>query len=128
MPATDEEGRYVPGPASTDGAASDPDDFLVTTSSAAGAVTVQVRGELDIFTSPELDRWLRAALAQSPDCVTLHMGGVRFIDSSALAILVACDRRALEAGSRLVIASPSPQVRRILDLVGLSEHLTVQAD
>jgi anti-anti-sigma factor len=100
--------------------------FHVSTSREGADVRIEVSGELDIFTSPTMDAAITEALTPTPACVRIDMAGVSFIDSSAIAVLVSSDRKAQEAGSRLVVCAPSDQVRRVLDLVGLTAHLNLE--
>ena len=51
--------------------------------------------------------------------------GIEFIDSSGLRVLVEAHQRAAAGGRSLVIHRPSVAVKRLLEISGLSEHLTV---
>src|SRR5215216_716631 len=78
-------------------------------------------GEIDSYTAPELsDR-----LAGDPPVEVLDVGGVTFIDSSGLRVIVEAHQSRLAAGSRLVLRSPSAAVQRLLEISGLAGHLDV---
>ena len=81
---------------------------------------LRVAGELDINTVPHL--WASLSFAFEPDePVRLDMSEVTFIDSSALAALIAtADERGME------ILDPSPQVRRLLSITGLGDRFGVE--
>ncbi len=83
---------------------------------AGGAVpTIVVSGEIDISTSPQLEKALRRALETRPQQVVLDLSAVRFIDSSGVAVLVRAAARV-----EVVLRDPSPQVHRIIELTGLT--------
>jgi anti-anti-sigma factor len=79
--------------------------------------TITVAGELDLDTSDELIAQVRAA--QGDGDLVLEFGQVTFIDSSGVrALLRAADR--LASQGRLIVRDPSPPVRRVLELMGLT--------
>ena len=85
-----------------------------------GRDRVEVQGELDAFTAPELVATLAEAAS---DDVLLDLGGVSFIDSSGLATVVESHQRLEDEDRRLVIVERSEVVQRLLDLSGLSGRL-----
>lgn len=90
------------------------------------AVVVTVSGELDLLTAPAFEQALRRALAGRPPLVVVDLGGVGFLDSSALAVLATTHH---EAGQDTVVrlVATAPVVVRPLELTGLSEVLPVLA-
>lgn len=83
-----------------------------------------VEGEVDAHTAPRL----AAALADVPDSnvVVAHFGGVTFMDSSGLRVLVEATTRAAEGGCELIISNPSAAVRRVVEISGLTETLQLR--
>jgi anti-anti-sigma factor len=79
-----------------------------------------VAGELDLVTAPILE----GSLAQDTGDVRLDLTAVTFIDSSGVAGLVRLYRRCESDGCTLRIAACSPQVERVLRIVGLYDTLT----
>lgn len=61
-------------------------------------------------------------LVTSPSIV-LHLGGIDFIDSSGLGLLVRCVMRAHNSNGRLSICAVSPKVREVLRLTRLQAVL-----
>jgi anti-anti-sigma factor len=80
---------------------------------------VTVRGELDMSTASQLSDALTAAADQPVKEVTLDLGGVTFIDSSALRVLVLSGRALAESGRTLQIGPRSDLVARILAMTSL---------
>ena len=57
--------------------------------------------------------------------LVLDLSAVNFMDSSGIGFLVACNTRMQTAGKILVLLSPSPQVRKTLNLVQLMTYFAV---
>jgi len=85
----------------------------------AGTATLVISGELDVTTTPLLSRQLAQILEGRPQRLVFDMSGVVFIDCAA-ARLIAGTGRFLPEGRRPVIRSPSPVVRRLLELTGFA--------
>jgi anti-anti-sigma factor len=84
------------------------------------AASVQVSGELDIATVPQLERTLREAFAHA-SLIVLDVHAVSFIDSSGLDILLAAAQRARPLRGRLVMVGAPRQVETVLDLTGVRD-------
>ncbi|GAA3726173.1 STAS domain-containing protein [Salinactinospora qingdaonensis] len=85
---------------------------------------VHVTGELDLATADELaDELIGVIERHGPDTV-VDLSGVTFCDARGLAALVRVANHAENAGGRLVIASLSPCVARLLRLTGLAWRFT----
>ena len=85
---------------------------------------VVVDGELDLWSAPELKRALSDQLAGGHKSLVLDLGDVRFMDSTALGVLVAIDRR-LAADERLVIARAGTEVLRLFELSGVGAGIRI---
>ena len=85
------------------------------------ALVIEICGEIDIQSAPELrDQLLRAIRRYGPR-LALDLAGVRFMDCAGLNVLLATCRRArLEEGSVRVVRA-SPQVLRMISLLGLEK-------
>ena len=83
-----------------------------------------VAGEIDAHTAPAL----ADAVADLPaGDVTIDVAGVTFLDSSGLRVLVELAARVRQAGGELVLVSPTAAVRRVVEISGLQDHLTLRA-
>lgn len=78
-----------------------------------GAVVVEVAGELDAVTAPQLGRHLDGLDLTDDQIVHLDLSAVSFIDSSGLRELVAPTRGVIR------VIGASEVVRRILEMTGL---------
>ncbi|WP_460757359.1 STAS domain-containing protein [Myceligenerans cantabricum] len=70
-----------------------------------------------------------ASLASRPDPapVIVDARDVTFIDSSGVAFIVQVFVLGEETGSTVTLREPSPEVVRVLDMVGISERLPTEA-
>jgi anti-sigma B factor antagonist len=87
-----------------------------------GLATISLSGELDSSNVGELDTTVSAILAERPDRVIFDLSRLRFIDSAGISILV---RVAAEVGT-LQIRDPTPIVRRVIEITGLTGILQVE--
>jgi len=89
-----------------------------------GAVVVSLAGELDLYNAEEVRGALLDACSGEPEVLVVDLAGVRFIDSTALGVLIeARSRMADRSGFRL--AAPGLETRRALEVSGLDRHFVV---
>ncbi|KYH31635.1 STAS domain-containing protein [Neomoorella mulderi] len=87
---------------------------------------VRVKGEVDLESADALRRELEASLDHAhPEVLMLDLEGVTFMDSSGLGVILGRYRRLKKQGGRVVICRPQPQVRRLLEISGLSKIMTI---
>jgi anti-sigma B factor antagonist len=104
------------------GADADDQITLSTARPAAGQVVIQVSGEVDMLTSPQL----RSAVLDQfePDSaaelVVLNLDGVTFLGTSGLAVLIEVREAAHTAGVELRLACTARRVLRPLTIAGLT--------
>lgn len=89
-----------------------------------GTVVVSLAGELDLYNAEEVRGALLDATAGGPGVLVVDLEEVRFIDSTALGVLIeARSRMADRNGFRL--AAPGLETRRALEVSGLDRHFLV---
>ena len=94
---------------------------LATSTPAPGQVVIEVGGEVDMLTSPQL----RSAVLEQfgPDrgteLVVLALDGVTFLGTSGLAVLIEVREAAHAAGVELRLACTARRVLRPLTIAGL---------
>ncbi len=96
------------------------------TSSSAGTAVVAMRGEIDAVAIPSLSGCLDDAIAAGLRHVVLDMADVSFIDSVGLAAVVAARRKVDTHGGALSVRRPSPHVRKLLEITGLTRVVPVE--
>ncbi len=81
-----------------------------------------LHGELDIATSPVLERRLQLAQASGAEKLVLDMSGLQFLDSAGLHTLVAVQDQVRASGRSLTLLRGPRAVQRVFELTH-SEHL-----
>jgi anti-sigma B factor antagonist len=85
---------------------------------------VHIVGELDIATTPQLERTLRDAQLQAR-LVVLDLRGLAFMDSPGVHAIVGASIRARQVARRLVVLRGPPDVDRILRLSGSIDDVEI---
>ncbi len=86
-----------------------------------GDCVLRLVGEIDLATTPELQRHLR----DNPAVKVIDMRHVTFIDCRGISVLVLANRTRTFA-DRITLHSPSAQVRLVLRLTGLDTSFDIQ--
>ena len=89
-----------------------------------GAVILSLAGELDLYNAEEVRGALLEACADNPQLLVVDLGEVRFIDSTALGVLIEARSR-LADRSAFRLAAPGLETRRALEVSGLDRHFLV---
>lgn len=87
----------------------------------AGGAVLVLSGELDISNGAALEEAVASAAAEHPDLLIFDLAGLRFMDSSGISVL-------LDAATKVKtvqVRDPSPIVRRIIQVTGLSGVLGI---
>ena len=99
--------------------------FGLTVSFAGDRAVVAVRGEVDLLTAPEVAAVLTAVIDRGHLSVVLDLAETTFMGVAGLRVIEAATHRLSPLRSGLFLRSPSAQVRRLLDLTGLSDTVNV---
>jgi len=89
-----------------------------------GAVIVSLAGELDLYNANTVRDTLLECCAESPDRLIVDLSGVKFIDSTALGVLIEARTR-LPNRRGFLLAAPGLETRRALEISGLDRHFSV---
>lgn len=100
-------------------------NFSVDVRDGDHAVLIGVSGELDLASSPELERELERATASDLELLVIDLRKLEFMDSTGLSVLVRAHQKATQSGKRFAIVKGPQQVQRLLSLTGVAERLTV---
>jgi anti-sigma B factor antagonist len=93
--------------------------FAITTETTGKLIMLRVQGDLDAGNAAGLRDVVTRALDASPVSIVLDLGGVGFIDSTGLGVIVGGDKRAQQLGSVIRLMNPRTGVRSTLALFGL---------
>lgn len=98
-----------------------------TSGDGGGPPILELEGQFDLDTVPEIDRFLRRALGPlyHQDHLIIDLSRTTFIDSSFVTFLVRLSAAQRAKRRELLLVRPGGQVRRILGLVGLPNVIPV---
>ncbi|PTL58326.1 STAS domain-containing protein [Paraconexibacter algicola] len=103
-------------------------DFRVETEQAADGISVlAVSGEVDLFTAPELKVAAQQALDAGATRLVVDLTATRFLDSTALGVLIGLVKRVRPLGGDLTIVNTDPTTAKTFTITGLDEIFTVVA-
>lgn len=95
---------------------------VVEAADASGTVVVRITGELDMSSAPAIRTAIEPVLASGPARIVLDLGGLEFVDSSGLAVLL----QAAEHANDIVLRNPTGIVLRVVEATGLSDTLPIE--
>jgi anti-sigma B factor antagonist len=88
---------------------------------------VSLVGEADVTNAAALRDALAAEVAKRPQTLIIDLSGLRFMDSSALHVILKANRTMDREGGVLALASPREPVARMLQLTAADQLLPVYA-
>ncbi len=104
-----------------------PEDQLSITraSSDEGTLVLVLVGELDPYTAPLFMAEIEGALGDDVVNLKLDMGGLSFLDSSGLRVLMAAHNKLKPRGGGVVLAGATDITRRVIEIAGLDRSFTL---
>jgi len=100
-------------------------DFQVIVSSVDTGHEVQLLGELDMATAPQLRDELARLATDGSTLVTVDMANLAFIDSTGLSVLIGGLKRLRQQGGDMALRSPGPATRKVLEITGLTQVFAI---
>jgi anti-sigma B factor antagonist len=102
-----------------------PDGVAITeTTEGTDTVVVSLTGEVDVATVDDAKAAIDEIVARrAPSVLAFDLSGLRFMDSSGLALLIAIAAQV----ERIEVRNPSAIVRRVIEISGLAEVLPMTA-
>ena len=89
-----------------------------------GTIVVSLAGELDLYNANAVREALLECCAESPERLIVDLSAVKFIDSTALGVLIEARTR-LANKKGFLLAAPGLETRRALEISGLDRHFSV---
>lgn len=101
----------------------------ITSTSATGFLHILLNGHITSATAPQLEKALAAAIAgQTTPRSLLDLGGLVYTSSAGLRIFLSFAKRTKNAGGQLVFCGAQPGVRKVFEVSGFTEILTLVPD
>jgi anti-anti-sigma factor len=88
---------------------------------------IVVSGDLDAAAAGDFSAAVGAVIAlEHPERLVVDLSAVPFIDSTGLNEIVRANRVLRQHGGRLVLRSPGPTTRALLDITRMAGHLEIE--
>ena len=92
----------------------------------SGSWTIlSVRGEIDMATCPQLRQEIVAQISAGHTHLVIDLGGVKFIDSTGLGVLIGGLKRTRSQGGDLRVSRVGERLEKMFELTGLGDVLAV---
>lgn len=92
-----------------------------------GVTILDVVGEVDLYTAPQLAEGLRKAAEGARPLLAVNLTQVSYLDSTALRVLTESHKQVQARHGAIVVISTQPTIRRIFRITGLGAVLPVVA-
>jgi anti-sigma B factor antagonist len=103
-----------------------PPEFALTEDSIdAERHVVAVRGEIDLFTAPELKQKLTDAIEGGKTRIVVDLTQTTFLDSTALGVLIGAVKRLRTRDGALVIVNVDQNIAKTFEITGLDQIFTI---
>jgi anti-sigma B factor antagonist len=94
-------------------------DLVLESRTESGWGVLAVKGEVDLYTSPQLKEKVGEMVEQGQSRLVIDLTDVGFMDSSGLGVLVTALKRARERDGQLALVCPEGSVHKVLTITGL---------
>jgi anti-sigma B factor antagonist len=92
-----------------------------------GCTIVEVAGEIDVHSAPQLHQALSEAVAAGVLCLVVDLEAVEFMDSSGLGVLVGALKRTRSQGGSLHLVCSRQPILKLFRVTGLTEVFPIHA-
>lgn len=101
---------------------------LTTLADSASTLRLGLVGSLDIEGSQQIETEFLSAVSGGGKSVIIDLSGVTYLASFGMRLFVQAYKALDRAGKKLVLLSPQPEVRKVLEAAGLTDLLVVTDD
>lgn len=102
--------------------------LTITSRDAATGPVLEITGDLDHETAPELRKTIDNLTLTSGQLLVLDLAALKFCDSSGITALLAARNLATEQGGGIALAAVPANTARILRIVGLDRVFNIHPD
>ena len=86
---------------------------------------IGVRGEIDLFTAPELKATLLGAIDSGKTRIVVDLSETTFLDSTALGVLIGAIKRVRARDGALTIVNTDANIAKTFEITGLDQIFTI---
>jgi len=94
-------------------------ELSMATRTERGYAVLEVAGEIDVYTAPQLRERLIALVEGGATQVVVDLGRVEFLDSTGLGVLVGALKRLRVVGGELLLVCAQERLLKIFRITGL---------
>jgi anti-sigma B factor antagonist len=100
-------------------------ELSLSTRTVAGRRVLEVAGEIDVYTAPQLRQRLISLVEAGDRQVVVDLGRVDFLDSTGLGVLVGALKRLRGVDGELTLVCPQERLLKIFRITGLDRVFTL---
>jgi anti-sigma B factor antagonist len=100
-------------------------DLTLATREADGKTVVTVGGEIDVYTAPKLRDKITELVAAGVYDIVIDMGGVEFLDSTGLGVLVGGLKKVRAHDGTLQLVCSQDRLLKIFRITGLAKVFVI---
>src|SRR5689334_6766234 len=100
-------------------------ELSLSTRTVAGHHVLEVGGEIDVYTAPQLRERLIALVEEGARQVVVDLGRVEFLDSTGLGVLVGALKRLRGVNGDLSLVCAQERLLKIFRITGLDRVFTI---
>jgi anti-sigma B factor antagonist len=104
-----------------------PEFAIIEQGSEAGHYVIAARGEIDLFTAPELKQVITDVIESGERRVAIDLSEVSFLDSTALGVLIGAVKRLRSRGGALAVINTDSSIAKTFEITGLDQIFTIVA-
>ncbi|MGH2692600.1 MAG: STAS domain-containing protein [Actinomycetota bacterium] len=101
------------------------ENLVLETDDRGDMTVVSVKGEVDLYTAPSLKDRVADLVSAGRNRLAVDLGGVEFMDSTGLGVLIGGLKRCKEAGGSLALIAPREPVIKVLAITGLDKVFSI---
>lgn len=102
-------------------------DLRLDVSERDGWSVLQVGGEIDVATAPRLREHLIKLVNEQRFMIVVDLGGVDFIDSTGLGVLIGALKRVRTHDGNLVLVCTEPRIVKVFEITGLNQVFQIHS-
>jgi anti-sigma B factor antagonist len=103
-------------------------NFDLQTETEGSSALVRIRGDLDLQVVDQVADALARIESDEPELLVIDLSRLSFMDSTGMGVIAAAHIRAVDAGRRFAIVSPSAGVKQAFERTKLNEVITTTDD
>lgn len=102
-------------------------ELTLSTRDVHGTGVIEVGGEVDVYTAPQLDAELMRLIDGDVFNIVVDLSQVDFLDSTGLGVLVKALQRTRENGGSLAVVARADRITKVFRITGLDSAMSLHS-